>query len=207
MIKSLKQGVLAIMIATTSMTAMAYDDADRAQLEAYMVKANEGFDNGNVMPFLDNALPPKIFVAGLTISSTDWTQEELEEEAIDLRHVMMGAIKSGMESLPYDIQEIQIDFDNIEVYQTKSGMEYLLIPTMMFAINEDETEMLLSKEIMLGVKDNGKWYMAGGSADKMQHQGAINSIKRAYPEIEHLDKIQQQIEILQYAGNLNDLTN
>ncbi|HBZ45506.1 MAG TPA: hypothetical protein DEO85_15980 [Maritimibacter sp.] len=159
----MKRLLAAALISTLPLTAMAFDTADKAAVEATVSEFDTAYSTGDFGTVLDY-LPPKLI---------DYMATQMGSESqAELKATMAKQMAAFM-------SDIKIDAFDMNTNRMKTGeaggRSYAFIPTTTKITAEGKTRTLRNQTLAL--EDGGRWYVVRIEADQQ-----YNLVKEVYPE-------------------------
>lgn len=179
----LKKLSIAILVATTSMTAVAYDEVDRAEIEAIVESYQVGIDKGDFEPMIES-MTPKLFayIADKMNMSIEQSKTFMVKMSSSLVHSMTG---DGDDV----VMTYEADLDKAEALISQSGREYVIFPTHFTMTDDKDTYHVASHAV--AIEDEGTWYI-----NRLGSQKNIALTQILYPDIVELDVPDDVVEVV-----------
>lgn len=162
--KTLIKSALVTMLATTSLTAFAYNDSDKAEIEKVVSEIQQGFAAYDSYPFYANISPKVYAAAGVDWAELDKVHQQNPEQSKINQNTFFFA-----------------GLDQAEPITTKEDNEYILFPVMYV---EDGFVM---PTISMAVEEKGRWYI--NHFDVMDLQKAYPDFSDDYLKDETIERM------------------
>lgn len=157
------------LIAMLPASAMAFDNNDRAAVEATATQFQSAYTSGDYGRVLDT-LPPKLL---------DYMSEQMGGmSAAELKETMTKQMDVFMSDISIDAFNMQMN--RMKTGDTREGTAYAFIPTVTKMTPPDQRQKTLRSQTLV-FEDGGSWYLVRIEADQQ-----YDMVKAVYPEFENV---------------------